>query len=154
MKRVEFAIKKLQDELQGKYVLEAACGCAEFSIGACELVDYVECIDIDEKRLLPEFARLKNVTFCKMDVAEMTYADESFDTVIMYNAVGHLDYVLERAVDECIRVLKKRGCLAVVSSSKMDKYVVAEKLIPLLQFRKMNYILTEEKVFTIVRIVK
>lgn len=154
MKRVEFAIKKLQDELQGKYVLEAACGCAEFSINACESAAYIECIDIDEKRLLPEFTRLKNATFCKMDVVEMTYAAESFDTVIMYNAVGHLDYVLERAVDECIRVLKREGCLAVISSNKLDNYVIADKLIPLLQFRKMNYTLTEEKVFTFVRIVK
>lgn len=154
MKKAELAVKILRNELQDKRVLEAACGRADFSVCASELAAEIECVDIDEKRLVPEFASVKNAKFCKMDVTAMTYGDEYFDTVVMYDAIGHLDYVLECALTESLRVLKKHGCLAVISSSKMDKNVISERLIPLLNGKGLEYTFTEEKSFSIVRIVK
>lgn len=100
---------------------------------------------------VPELAGVCNATFRKMDVASMTYDNETF-TVVMYEAIGHLNYVMDKALNECMRVLKKHGSLIVVSSSKMDKRVIADRLISLLKNRGLIYEPTEEKVFTYVRI--
>ena len=53
MKRVETAISRLMPAIDGKRVLEPACGCAEFSIAATAHAAEVVCFDLDDQRLNP-----------------------------------------------------------------------------------------------------
>lgn len=154
MTRVEEAVQRLRRELEQKEILEAACGCAEFSIHAAKYAKTVQSIDLDSRRLSPKVKDCQNLTYCEMDVTAMSYKDDSFDTVVIYNAIGHLWEVLEKAVQECLRVLRVGGNLHIISSVKMDKHVISHDLIPILERKKCLFQITEEKVFTDVHIKK
>lgn len=154
MTRVEEAVQSLRRELEQKEILEAACGCAEFSINAAKFAKSVQGVDLDSTRLSPKVKDCRNFTFCQMNVTAMSYGDDSFDTVILYNAIGHLWEVLEKAVQECLRVLRVGGNLHIISSVKMDKHVISHDLIPILEQKKCLFQITEEKVFTDVHIKK
>jgi len=67
MRRVEHAVKAIEKDITGKKILEAACGCAEFSICAAAEAAAVVCIDLDDGRLLPETAACGNLAFARMD---------------------------------------------------------------------------------------
>ncbi|HZG13888.1 MAG TPA: class I SAM-dependent methyltransferase [Candidatus Bathyarchaeia archaeon] len=58
------------------------------------------------------FAREKGLgevaTFMTADAAKMPFADESFDTIIMNDAMEHVDQP-EKTLEECFRVLKPGG---------------------------------------------
>jgi len=58
------------------------------------------------------FAREKGLgeiaTFMTADAANMPFADESFDTIIMNDAMEHVDQP-EKTLEECFRVLKPGG---------------------------------------------
>lgn len=118
------AIHKLHNELYHKDILEVACGCAEFSVSASKLAKAVHCIDLDNKRLLPDVRNCNNLKFCEMDATAMSYMNDCFDTIIMYNAIGHLQQVMEKTIEECLRVLRTGGKIFIISSFKMDKQVV------------------------------
>ena len=154
MSRVEEAVQRLRSELEQKEILEAACGCAEFSINAARLAKSVCGIDLDSTRLSPKVKDCPNFTFCLMDVTAMSYGDDSFDTVVLYNAIGHLRDVLERAVKECLRVLRAGGNLHIISSVKMDKQVISHDLVPMLEHKNCSFQITEDNVFTDVHIKK
>lgn len=154
MTRVEEAVQRLRSELEQKEILEAACGCAEFSIHAAKYAKTVQSIDLDSGRLSPKAKDCQNLIFCEMDVTAMSYEDDSFDTVVIYNAIGHLWDVLEKAVEECLRVLRVGGNLHIISSVKMDKHVISHDLIPMFQQKKCSFLVTEEGVFTDVQIKK
>ena len=47
MKRVEQAIAHIAENINGKAVLEIACGCAEFSLAAAQTAKSVDGIDLD-----------------------------------------------------------------------------------------------------------
>ena len=93
MTRVKQALNRIRDEIEGQTVLEVACGCAEFSIAASEIAKKVNCIDIDLFRLDEEISAYSNVAFDLMDATDMKYEDNAFDTVVIYNAIAHLDTV-------------------------------------------------------------
>lgn len=71
MTRVEEAVQSLRRELEQKEILEAACGCAEFSIHAAKYAKSVQSIDLDSRRLSPKVKDCHNFTFCQMDVTAM-----------------------------------------------------------------------------------
>lgn len=152
MTRAEQAVERLKKELEQKEVLEAACGCAEFATAASQIVKTVHGIDLDSTRLLPKAKNCSNLQFSQMDVTAMTFENGSFDTVVLYNAVGHLRTVLEKAVNECFRVLRAGGSLLVISSVKMDKWIIANELIPLLNKKKCFFQKEDDAVFTDIRV--
>ena len=154
MKRVEKVVKNLQNELASKNILEVACGCGEFSICAGKIAETVHCIDLDKKRLLPDAENCENLFFSEMNAAEMSYGDGSFDTVVLYNAIGHLEEVMDGMLCECLRVLRASGSMYVISSFKMDKRVIYDHLLPLLENKKISYQLTEDNAFLYVQIRK
>ena len=45
----------------------------------------------------------------------MTYGGASFDTVVLYNAIGHLADIAELVLSECLRVIRSRGCIYITS---------------------------------------
>lgn len=152
MKRIEQAIAHIAENIDGKSVLEVACGCAEFSMYAASTAKSVDGIDLDYLRLPPQARKTKGFTFTLMDATNMAFAAESFDTVVMYNAVGHLGAVLEKVLGECFRVIKPSGRIFVISSFRMDMPVIEEKLLPLLEKRKTKYEKENDGIFTYVKI--
>lgn len=113
-------------EVKGKKVLDAGCGTGIFSIifarnGASEVVG----IDISEGSLstgqkLKESSGLPNVSFRKGDMLSLSFPDESFDIVWAWGTVHHTTDPF-KAIEELIRVLKKRGSilLAVYTRTKL-----------------------------------
>lgn len=154
MTRVERAANHIKDRLSGKAVLEVACGCAEFSLCAAKLAGTVVCIDLDFFRLDPRVQDCESITFRQMDATAMRFADETFDTVVMYNAVGHLEGILEKVLRECQRVLRPGGCIQVISSFQLDKLVIDSALLPLLSASGTDHVKERDQIFTYVRIEK
>ncbi|QSX04873.1 class I SAM-dependent methyltransferase [Sedimentibacter sp. zth1] len=154
MKTVEKVTKSIYESLYNKSVLEVACGCAEFSITASKYAKCVNCIDIDENRLLEEIHSYSNIVFKKMDATDMRFDNASFDTIVMYNAIGHLSDVIEKIVNECIRVLKSDGDIYIITTWKLDRAVINDKLLPFLESKNIRYYSYIKNETLYVRIVK
>ena len=152
MTRVEKVVQKLHTEFASKNILEVACGCGEFSIAASEFAASVHAIDLDDSRLLPKAKMVNDLHFQIMDAADMTYEDKSFDTVVMYNAVGHLATIVEDVFDECLRVLKDEGSILIVSSFSMDKFFIDTTLIPYLKGKHIDFEKNEDEIFMYVKV--
>ena len=119
MKKTETAVQMLLADIEGKDILEAACGCAEFSCAAAPYAHSVMCIDLVESRIkgpLPE-----NVHFEMMDAAAMRWPDETFDAVFLYNAFYHIQPQWGAIEKECRRVLKPGGKIYLLSLWGLDK---------------------------------
>lgn len=152
MSRVEGAIKAISNDICKKDVLEVACGCAEFSICASKIARVVQCIDLDSARLRQEIFEHYNIIFNVMDATAMHYADKTFDTIVMYNAIGHLSQIMASVIGECQRVLKTDGAIIIVSSFKLDKNIIHNDLLPLLDSESINYVFRTDKYFDYVRL--
>ena len=152
MKRVETAISRLKPDIDGKRVLEPACGCAEFSIAATAHAAEVVCFDLDDQRLNPEATHTERLCFEIMDATAMRFPDGSFDTVVLYNAIGHLAHIAEPVLRECLRVVNTTGVVWIVSSFRMDKTVIQETLLPLLDNMELSHSTQEDSVYTYVQI--
>ncbi|MBD5081532.1 MAG: class I SAM-dependent methyltransferase [Ruminococcaceae bacterium] len=112
-------VQELLSDIENKTILEAACGSAEFSIAASAYASEVFAVDLVDFRLHKEKFK-SNVHFEIMDISKMTYANESFDTVFIYNAFSHIKDQWKDIERECRRVLKPQGKLYVISSWKID----------------------------------
>ena len=152
MSQVSKAVEKIEADIAGKKVLEAACGRAEFSVCASKFAKEVFCVDMVSFRLKEEVMECENLTFEQMDVTAMKYEEQTFDTVVMYNAIAHLDTIIPETLKESKRVLKAGGCIYVISSFKMDKAVIEEKLVPYLEESGERYTVETDKIYTYVKI--
>ena len=133
MKRVDRVIQHIADSLNDKDVLEVACGCAEFSYAASNIAKTVTCIDLDDTRIKLNIAERTNLKFQRLDATEMNFDDDLFDTAVLYNAVGHLEEIIDEALSECRRVVKPNGDIYLISSFKMDKWFLRDTLLRRLQ---------------------
>lgn len=152
MKRVEKVIQRLLPEIAQKRVLEPACGCAEFSIAAAKYASEVICFDLDDRRLKPEATQTPRLRFEIMNATAMRFPDASFDTVVLYNAIGHLVQIAEPVLRECRRALSADGAIWIVSSFRMDKAVIQETVLPLLEQLGYAYEVQNDANFVYVRI--
>ena len=152
MKRVEQAIAHIAESINGKAVLEIACGCAEFSLAAAQTAKSVDGIDLDYLRLPPSARKTEGFKFTIMDATNMTFADGSFDTAVMYNAIGHLGAVLEKVLKECLRVTKPGGAIFVISSFRIDMPIIDEKLLPLLAKKQIAFAEESDGTFCYIKI--
>ncbi len=152
MKRAYQAIAHIAENINGKSVLEVACGCAEFSLAAAQTAKSVDGIDLDYLRLPSQAHKTEGFTFTIMDATNMAFADASFDTVVMYNAIGHLGAVLEKVLKECLRVTKQGGAIFVISSFRMDMPVIDEKLLPLLAKKQITFAEESDGTFRYIKI--
>jgi ubiquinone/menaquinone biosynthesis C-methylase UbiE len=152
MTRVQKVVLKLHSELASKNILEVACGCGEFSIAASAFAETVHAVDLDAVRLLPEAKNIHNLQFQRMDASHMTYGCRSFDSVVMYNAIGHLADIAEDVLAECLRVLKNDGSLFIVSSFSMDKRFMNTVLIPYLKETSLEFEASEDAPFMYVKV--
>lgn len=150
MRRVEQVMEEIKDSIKNKDVLEVACGCAEFSLCASNIAHKVCCIDLDGSRMKFNPDNYQNLNFQIMDATKMKYEKASFDTVVIYNAIAHLEGVIDDILEESKRVTRKQGNIYVISSFKMDKWVIREKILP--QVQKDNVTVHEDKQFIYVKI--
>ena len=152
MKRVDRVLFRLMPDIVSKRVLEPACGCAEFSVAAATHAAEVVCFDLDDKRLDPTVRQTLKLRFEIMDATAMRFPDGSFDTVVLYNAIGHLAHIAEPVLRECLRVVNTTGVVWIVSSFRMDKTVIQETLLPLLDNMELSHSTQEDSVYTYVQI--
>ena len=136
MTRAERAVLKLHEYIKNKSVLEVACGSAEFSVSAARIAASVHCVDSDSHRLLAEVSECENITFRRMSANDIFYPNDSFDTVVMYNAAARLSDDLEKAVTEAMRV---GGDTVVISSLNTDKFIIFDELLPMLEREKISF---------------
>ncbi len=152
MKRVDRVLFRLMPDIVSKRVLEPACGCAEFSVAAATHAAEVVCFDLDDKRLDPTVRQTLKLRFEIMDATAMRFPGGSFDTVVLYNAIGHLAHIAEPVLRECLRVVNTTGVVWIVSSFRMDKTVIQETLLPLLDNMELSHSTQEDSVYTYVQI--
>lgn len=152
MSNVSKAVEAIKEDVAGKTILEVACGSAEFSIEAAKTAAKVVCIDAETARIPADLPA--NVEFARMDATAMTCADASFDTVVMYNAMGRLEDVLGPVLAQCRRVVKPGGQIYAISTWMMEKYVIEQQLLPALVEAKTGMAHTKRDVdnIAIVRI--
>ena len=89
MKKTDIFVNMFASDIENKDILEVACGTADFSISAIRIANSVSCIDLDDNRL-NNLAEQNNVTFQIMDAAKMSYPDNTFDVVVIYNSFFHI----------------------------------------------------------------
>ncbi|MBQ3126667.1 MAG: class I SAM-dependent methyltransferase [Clostridia bacterium] len=154
MSRADLAVGLIAPAIAERDVLEAACGSAEFALAAAEDAASVVCIDLEDSRLLPEVYDCENLRFRQMDAAAMRFGNESFDTVVLYNAVFHLEDRLEAVLDECLRVLRPGGLFCAISSWRLDRPVLTDGLLPLIEARGLRYRLSMDEPFIWVQVRK
>lgn len=152
MTRVQKVVSKIISDIESKEVLEVACGCAEFSISSSAYATNINCIDLDDFRLNESIKECSNVLFTKMDATNMQFETHRFDTVVLYNAISHLETIINEVLTECYRVTKPGGAIYVISSFKMDKWTITERLIPILNKTGNKYTVETDNTFSYVRI--
>lgn len=106
--RYEFA----QPYCEGREVLDAACGAGYGSAILAERARRVVGVDVSEDAV--SYARSRyagdNLEFVTADVASLPFPDGSFDTVVSFETVEHLEHP-QRFLDEVARVLRPDGVL-------------------------------------------
>ena len=87
-----------------------------------------------------------------MDAAALSFPDGSFDTAMLYNALGHLTAILPEVLSEALRVLRPGGTLLICSSFSLDKTAMEEHFLPLLSERGLLFSRREAGPFRIIEI--
>ncbi|HEV3212019.1 MAG TPA: class I SAM-dependent methyltransferase [Acidimicrobiales bacterium] len=105
----------------GRWVLDAGCGVGWGSaLLAAAGAASVTGLDIDPDALSNARARTDAAVFVRGDLADLPFADASFDVVVCYEAIEHVAQPL-LALDELRRVLTPAGVLT-ISSPNPDVY--------------------------------
>ena len=123
MKRTDALVRLLLPSVENKRILEVTCGAADFSISASRFAKSVCCIDLDDSRLNGAILR-PNIQFQIMDASKMDYPDDSFDTVVLYNAFFHIQSHWDEIARECKRVVKDEGSIYIVGTWKLDMNLI------------------------------
>ena len=131
-------IKMLTQHIkQNEKVLELGCGTGYFTREIVKTNAAVTAIDIspDLLAIAQKEVSATNVTFCEENAYKMTFADESFDSVIGSSVLHHLD--IEKAIAEIHRVLKSNGFIAFTEPNMLNPQIALQKNIPWLK-RKLG----------------
>lgn len=123
MKRTDALVHLLLPSIENKRILEVACGAADFSISAARFAKSVYCIDLDNSRFNGAIQQ-PNIQFQIMDASKMDYPDNSFDTVVLYNAFFHIQSHWDEIMRECKRVVKDEGSIYIVGTWKLDMNLI------------------------------
>lgn len=116
---IKFYLKhNTADEMfKNKVVLDIGCGAGGKTVYYASLgVKKIRGLEILEKyrEEAENLAKAHNLAdkfeFVRGDAADMPFEDETFDTIIMNDAMEHVDKP-EKVIEECYRVLKKDGRL-------------------------------------------
>ncbi len=127
-KVVERAVNTLLPYIRHQDILEIGCGAGEFSLAAVKYANSVTCIDLDAFRLHPDLINNSQIRFQVMDARKTSFQNEQFDTIVAYNAIGHLAENLQNILRESLRIVKNTGCVFFISTFKMDRPVIQNDL--------------------------
>jgi ubiquinone/menaquinone biosynthesis C-methylase UbiE len=125
----------LRQHSKDAVVLDYCCGNGENGIFSAACGGNVTGIDISPEAI--ENAKLnairegvdKNTHFEVMDAENMDFKDATFDTIVCYGALHHLDY--ERAMKELGRVVKPDGAIVCIEALKHNPFFhLYRKLTP------------------------
>ena len=133
MTQVEKLVEQIRDILEGKMVLELACGTAVFSLAAAKYAKSVVCLDLDSSRLDKRVPDMQNLDYVLADAARTGLETGRFDMVILYNAFYHIKDQWPDILAEGKRLLKPSGLFFVISSWNLDKTLMEEKLSGIVQ---------------------
>ena len=125
MKKTDALVKILASDIENKDVLEVACGTADFSVSASHIANSVSCIDLDDSRL-NDLVDQNSISFKIMDAAKMSFPDDTFDTIVIYNAFFHIQTQWNEIEKECKRVLKSKGIIYIVGTWKLDTNLMTD----------------------------
>jgi len=118
----QFVEEWLRRHSPNKRVLDYACGNGEDALFVAKLGAEVVGIDISEvsiencTRRAVEGKVDERVSFCVMDAEALEFADGSFDIIIVYGVLHHLN--LQKALSELARVLKPNGTIICTEALK------------------------------------
>ncbi len=114
-------VERLQQKVSAlkdlKKVLELGCGNGTYSRILAPNAESLLATDLSDEMVKASNQRLKafpNVKIEKADCFHLTYSENSFDTIFMANLI-HVIPTPEKAIEECLRVLKKDGLLVITS---------------------------------------
>ena len=98
----------------GKVVLDAACGVGYGSAELARVAERVVGIDVDDATITYARSRYRggNVEFRTMDVSALSFDDDSFDVVVSFETIEHVDD-REAFLREVARVLRPAGTFLV-----------------------------------------
>lgn len=122
---------------KGMTVLELGCGVGYFTeylarSGATIIANDIspDLLDVARQRVTAG-----NVTFKVENAYDLTYEDETFDSVVGSSVLHHLE--VDQALEECFRVLKPGGTIYFTEPNLINPQVFLERRIPYLQ-KKMH----------------
>lgn len=103
-------VEKKLKEIEGGKVLDVATGRGEFInfIKEFKSFDNITAIDNSDRAEKAFKEKFQDVEFQIMDAANMSFQDETFDTVCLSNSLHHMPD-LQKTLNEMKRVLKKGG---------------------------------------------
>ena len=114
---VELTLNKVASLKNLKNVLELGCGNGTYSKIVAENANSLlstdfseEMVEVSKKRL----ERYPNIKVEKADCLDLSYTENNFDTIFMANLI-HIISNPEMAIQECKRVLKRKGTLIIMS---------------------------------------
>ena len=111
----------LRPAVRGKTVLELATGTGLIAKNIVNSADHIEATDASSEMIAEakRDSRSAKLHFSVQDMFRLPYADESFDVVIVANAL-HIVPEPEKALSEIRRVLKDNGVLAAPTFTHAD----------------------------------
>jgi ABC-2 type transport system ATP-binding protein len=135
---MDVVLMELGEQRDLKKALELGCGSGIYSeVIAREATDLCA-TDFSDEMVAAAKNRLRalpNVTVEKENCLELSYADDTFDTVVMANLL-HIVPTPEKAVAEMKRVLKKGGA-AIVISYTADGMKVWHRIVMIYRYLKV-----------------
>lgn len=111
----------VKDLAKGRRVLDAACGegygtqiLSEYSKSIVGVDISAEAIQLAKKRYTSE-----NIEFCEATIEKIPYPDSSFDMIVSFETIEHVDEEIQEAfLKEVSRLLKKDGLLIISTPNK------------------------------------
>ncbi|HOD17679.1 MAG TPA: class I SAM-dependent methyltransferase [Candidatus Cloacimonadota bacterium] len=108
---------KLLKHIDGGKVLDAACGKGDFiNVIKQNFKSYEQIIGVDSSEICVKQAQNlfpeNNIEIYRMDLEQLDFADNYFDTVCISNSLHHLENK-ERVLHELMRVLKSGGLFVI-----------------------------------------
>ena len=109
--RCQYAYEYVTPLIKGKNVLDVGCGLAYGTALLAESAASIKGIDYDQSTLddnKNRYASITNLTFERVTVPPLPFADNSFEIVTSFQFIEHIHHRLE-FMKECYRVLKPGG---------------------------------------------